>query len=182
MLGAAGPACYRKGGPLTITDANVFLGRILPAHFPHIFGVTEDQPLDYAASAEKFVALTSTINSTLEPAKQMSAQQVALGFIRVANEAMCRPIRVLTQAKGHNTTSHTLACFGGAGGQHACAIARNLGMTKIKAHRYVWFYFLMFCRSHSLPCPQVPSITLADLPPGFVDHISQPAPGFRQSH
>jgi 5-oxoprolinase (ATP-hydrolysing) len=66
----------------------------------------------------------------------MTPQQVALGFIRVANEAMCRPIRVLTQAKGHNTTTHTLACFGGAGGQHACAIARNLGMTKIKAHRY----------------------------------------------
>ena len=131
-----GPTCYRKGGPLTITDANVFLGRIQPAHFPHIFGETEDQPLDYAASAAGFAALTATINATLSASKAMTPHEVALGFLRVANEAMCRPIRALTQAKGYNTTSHTLACFGGAGGQHACAIARSLGMTKVAVHKY----------------------------------------------
>lgn len=131
-----GPTCYRKGGPLTITDANVYLGRIQPAHFPHIFGETEDLPLDYEASAAGFAALTETINATLSEAKRMTPHEVALGFLRVANEAMCRPIRALTQAKGYNTTSHTLACFGGAGGQHACAIARSLGMTKVAVHKY----------------------------------------------
>eukprot|EP00050_Salpingoeca_kvevrii_P016203 m.53371 g.53371 ORF g.53371 m.53371 type:complete len:1267 (+) comp6761_c0_seq2:127-3927(+) len=135
-----GPVCYRKGGPLTVTDANLLLGRISPAHFPHIFGKNEDQPLDLAGTTAAFEALTAEINqfkaehSPNDPA--MSPQEVALGFLRVANEAMCRPIRALTQAKGFNTAEHVLASFGGAGGQHACAIARSLGMSRIFIHRH----------------------------------------------
>eukprot|EP00039_Didymoeca_costata_P007096 m.96244 g.96244 ORF g.96244 m.96244 type:complete len:1284 (-) comp13538_c0_seq1:326-4177(-) len=130
-----GPACYRKGGPLTITDANVLLGRIQPKHFPHIFGESENEPLDFEASKKAFVELTANINASLQ-GKTMTTHEVALGFVQVANEAMCRPIRSLTQAKGHDTTNHILSCFGGAGGQHACAIARSLGISKIAVHRY----------------------------------------------
>lgn len=139
-----GPTCYMKGGPLTITDANLCLGRLLPEFFPHIFGETEDQPLDKAASLKAFDKLTLEVNDFLE--KQAlsnkteftakSREEVGLGFIRVANETMCRPIRALTQAKGYDTSKHILACFGGAGGQHACAIARSLGMKEVFIHRY----------------------------------------------
>eukprot|EP00041_Stephanoeca_diplocostata_P036137 m.1303321 g.1303321 ORF g.1303321 m.1303321 type:complete len:1307 (-) comp24810_c0_seq15:248-4168(-) len=129
-----GPTCYRKGGPLTITDANVFLGRINPKFFPHIFGESEDKPIDIDATSRAFHALTAEINA--ETNSIMTPYEVAMGFVRVANEAMCRPIRALTQAKGHNTTTHILSCFGGAGGQHACAIARSLGMAEIVAHQH----------------------------------------------
>ena len=129
-----GPTCYRKGGPLTVTDANLFLGYLRAEHFPHIFGETEDQPLDFEASKKSFEALTVAINA--QSGKAMTPQEVALGFLRVANEAMCRPIRELTQAKGYNITEHILSCFGGAGGQHACAVARSLGMAQVAVHRY----------------------------------------------
>jgi len=134
-----GPTCYRKGGPLTITDANLCLGRLLPEYFPKIFGKTEDQPLDKAATMKKFDQLTKEVNeylSSQSEQKMMTREEVALGFIRVANEAMCRPIRALTQGKGYDTSKHILACFGGAGGQHACAIARSLGMSEVYIHRY----------------------------------------------
>lgn len=137
-----GPVCYRKGGPLTVTDANLCLGRLLPEYFPKIFGKTEDQPLDKNGTIEAFKELTSKINSFLENqsnkshSKHMSVEEVAMGFINVANEAMCRPIRALTQGKGYDTSQHILACFGGAGGQHACSIARSLGMSSVFIHRY----------------------------------------------
>ncbi|XP_005089828.1 5-oxoprolinase [Aplysia californica] len=133
-----GPVCYMKGGPLTITDANLCLGRLLPEYFPHIFGKTEDKPLDKAATLKAFGLLTSEVNDFLKEqgADPMTKEEVALGFIRVANEAMCRPIRALTQAKGYDTAKHILACFGGAGGQHACAIARSLGMSEVYIHKY----------------------------------------------
>jgi 5-oxoprolinase (ATP-hydrolysing) len=98
-----GPVCYRKsGGRLAVTDANLVLGRILPSHFPHIFGPNEDQPLDAAASRARFVELTDEINThlaTQKVAHHLTVEEVALGFIRVANESMCRPIRSLTEAK-----------------------------------------------------------------------------------
>lgn len=124
---------------MTITDANLFLGRLLPEHFPKIFGPHQDQPLDAAAAATKFEALTAEINAYF--ARQgkstvMGARDVALGFVVVANEAMCRPIRALTQSKGYDIQRHTLSCFGGAGGQHAAAIARNLGLSTIFLHRF----------------------------------------------
>uniref|UniRef100_A0A1A9WNB0 5-oxoprolinase n=1 Tax=Glossina brevipalpis TaxID=37001 RepID=A0A1A9WNB0_9MUSC len=134
-----GPACYRKGGPLTVTDANLILGRLLPQYFPKIFGPQENESLDIEATQEKFLELTKTINLSQtqgSTSEQMSVAKVALGFIRVANEAMCRPIRALTQARGLDTSKHVLVCFGGAGGQHACAIARELGISKVLIHKY----------------------------------------------
>ncbi|XP_077480992.1 5-oxoprolinase [Stigmatopora argus] len=152
-----GPACYRKGGPLTVTDANLALGRLLPSFFPKIFGPNENEPLSKEETMSHFRRLTQEINhylssnqsqaaangtkhsknSTLPKSQsEMTLEDVAMGFIRVANEAMCRPIRALTQAKGHDTTQHVLACFGGAGGQHACAIARALGMKTVYIHKY----------------------------------------------
>uniref|UniRef100_A0A1B6DS29 5-oxoprolinase n=1 Tax=Clastoptera arizonana TaxID=38151 RepID=A0A1B6DS29_9HEMI len=135
-----GPVCYRKGGPLTVTDANLALGRLLPEYFPCIFGEDEKQPLDKHATYEAFSKLTQEINSFLlsqdKSKNAMSIEDVAMGFIRVANEAMCRPIRALTQAKGFDTRHHVLSCFGGAGAQHACAVARSLGMSTVVIHKY----------------------------------------------
>ncbi|OQV01003.1 Hydantoinase/oxoprolinase domain-containing protein [Cladophialophora immunda] len=129
-----GPACYRKGGPLTVTDANLFLGRLLPDFFPKIFGKNEDEGLDPEASRKLFKELTDEINSKTN--KNMSADEVAYGFIKIANETMTRPIRSLTEARGHDTSQHRLATFGGAGGQHAVAIAESLGIRQILVHRY----------------------------------------------
>ena len=134
-----GPACYRKGGPLTVTDANLFLGRLLPDFFPKIFGKNEDQGLDEHASEELFRQLTQDINKEVagdDKSKEMTADEVAYGFIKIANETMTRPIRSLTEAKGHDTSQHRLATFGGAGGQHAVAIAESLGISQILLHRY----------------------------------------------
>ncbi|XP_034950692.1 5-oxoprolinase [Chelonus insularis] len=136
-----GPACYKKGGPLAVTDANLVLGRLLPEYFPKIFGPNENEPLDKSVTLKAFKELTKQVNdylSTLENAAktEMTIEEVAMGLIKVANETMCRPIRALTQAKGYNTAMHVLACFGGAGGQHACAIARSLGMSTVFVHKY----------------------------------------------
>jgi 5-oxoprolinase (ATP-hydrolysing) len=129
-----GPGCYRKGGPATVTDANLFLGRLLPDFFPKIFGRNEDEGLDIEASERLLRELTEQVNS--ENGKNMSADEVAYGFLTVANETMTRPIRSLTEAKGHDTSKHRLATFGGAGGQHAVAIAESLGIRQILVHRY----------------------------------------------
>lgn len=133
-----GPACYRKGGPLTVTDANLFLGRLLPEYFPHIFGPNEDQPLDTEVTAHKFHELTQKINVERRHHFQAeyTPEEVALGFLKVADESMARPIRNLTEARGFETASHHLACFGGAGGQHACSVADSLGISRIIVHKY----------------------------------------------
>lgn len=134
-----GPACYRKGGPATVTDANLFLGRLLPDFFPKIFGPNENEGLDVEASRKVIQELTDAVNEELsrEGKKElMSADEVAYGFIKIANETMTRPIRSLTEAKGHDTSKHRLATFGGAGGQHAVAIAASLGIRQILVHRY----------------------------------------------
>ena len=106
--------------------------------FPKIFGTTEDQPLDIEAVKAEFEKLTQTINQTYKSRGMppMSAEDVALGFLRVANEAMARPIREISVMRGYDIKSHVLACFGGAGGQHACAIARQLGISRIFIHRF----------------------------------------------
>lgn len=145
-----GPACYRKGGPLTVTDANLFLGRLLPEHFPKIFGPTEDQPLDTDIVAVKFAELTAKVNA--ETGNKFTPEEVAIGyveiltlcrktthksrFLNVANEGMCRPIRSLTEGRGYDARNHRLAVFGGAGGQHACAIARTLRINTVVIHKY----------------------------------------------
>jgi 5-oxoprolinase (ATP-hydrolysing) len=134
-----GPACYRKGGPLTVTDANLLLGRILPDFFPKIFGPNENEGLDVQASRKLFEDLTAEINAEMakgDKEKEMSPDEVAYGFIKIANETMTRPIRSLTEAKGHDTSKHRLATFGGAGGQHAVAIAESLGIRQILVHKY----------------------------------------------
>lgn len=140
-----GPVCYRKGGFLTVTDANLVLGRLIPKYFPKIFGKTENEPLDVAASKLAFQQITDDVNNFIKSEESsssgkedslMTIEEVALGFVRVANETMCRPIRALTQARGYDTASHVLACFGGAGGQHACSIAKSLGMTIVFIHKY----------------------------------------------
>ena len=134
-----GPACYRKGGPLTVTDANLFLGRLLPDFFPKIFGKNENEGLDGDASKMLFQELTEQINKEVASGKEdkeMSPDEIAYGFIKIANETMTRPIRSLTEAKGHDTSQHRLATFGGAGGQHAVAIAESLGIKQILVHRY----------------------------------------------
>ncbi|CZR58696.1 related to 5-oxoprolinase [Phialocephala subalpina] len=129
-----GPACYRKGGPLTITDANLLLGYLQPEHFPKIFGLSEDMPLDVEVVRQKFTELTAQVNA--ETGNNFSAEEVALGFINVANEGMCRPIRSLTEGRGYDARNHHLAVFGGAGGQHACSIARNLRINTVIIHKY----------------------------------------------
>ncbi|KAI1344744.1 5-oxoprolinase [Xylariaceae sp. FL0016] len=129
-----GPACYRKGGPAAVTDANLFLGRLLPEFFPKIFGKNEDEGLDVEASTKVIQELADQINK--ETGKNMSLDEVAYGFLTIANEAMTRPIRSITEAKGHDSSKHRLATFGGAGGQHAVAIADALGIQQILVHRY----------------------------------------------
>lgn len=133
-----GPASYRKGGPLTVTDANLFLSRLLPEYFPHIFGPSEDQPLDTETTAKLFNEMTQRINAERRETGQpdYSPEEVALGFLKVADESMARPIRNLTQARGFETAGHHLACFGGAGGQHACTVAASLGISRIVLHKY----------------------------------------------
>ncbi|ROT78044.1 hypothetical protein C7M84_003267 [Penaeus vannamei] len=130
-----GPVCYKKGGPLAVTDANLVLGRLLPHYFPKIFGPQENEPLDKDSVIKAFKKITNEVNAH-RSTQQLNIEEVAMGFIRVANEAMCRPIRALTQAKGHDTSQHALAVFGGAGGQHACAVARSLGMKTVMIHKY----------------------------------------------
>jgi len=117
-----GPVAYRKGGPLTVTDANLVLGRLQAKYFPNIFGEDENEPLDYEGARNAFVNLSVQVNADLAAngGKKKTVEELALGFLEVANETMCRPIRALTEAKGHRTSEHDLAVFGGAGGQHAC--------------------------------------------------------------
>lgn len=133
-----GPACYRKGGPLTITDANLFLGRLLPEYFPKVFGPKENESLNRDIVVAKFSELTSNINKerTAAGLTAFSSEEVALGFLKVANEGMAGPIRALTEARGYDAADHHLACFGGAGGQHACAVAEVLGISRIIMHKY----------------------------------------------
>lgn len=133
-----GPVCYRKNGFLSVTDANLVLGRLLPDFFPKIFGPQGDQPLDAEASCGVLRVVAEEINSHhhLKGKKPMSLEEVAHGFIRVANEVMARAIREISVTRGYDIQEHVLACFGGAGGQHACALAKSLGISKIFIHRF----------------------------------------------
>jgi 5-oxoprolinase (ATP-hydrolysing) len=130
-----GPACYRRGGPLTVTDANVMVGKIQPHHFPAIFGPQGDQPLDVAIVAEKFAALAAQIGKAQgKPAPDPRA--VAEGFLRVAVANMANAIKQVSIQKGHDATRFALQCFGGAGGQHACLVADELGMETVFIHPF----------------------------------------------
>ena len=129
-----GPACYRRGGPLTVTDANVRVGKIQPAHFPAIFGPAANQPLDAAVVATKFADLAAEIASATGETRD--PRDIAEGFLRVAVGNMANAIKQVSVQKGHDATSFALQCFGGAGGQHACLVADELGMETVFIHPY----------------------------------------------
>lgn len=129
-----GPASYRNGGPLTVTDANLFLGRLDVSSFPAIFGPNSNEPLDHEIVARKFEEITKDFNA--QTSQSLTPEEVALGFLDVANETMSRPIRNATEARGYAPEKHNLVSFGGAGGQHACAIADKLGIKRILIHKW----------------------------------------------
>jgi 5-oxoprolinase (ATP-hydrolysing) len=129
-----GPACYRRGGPLTVTDCNVMLGKIQPKYFPKVFGPQSDQSLDAEVVREKFAALAAEIQAATGISQ--TPEEVAEGFIRVAVANMANAIKRISVQRGHDVTRYTLACFGGAGGQHACLVADELGMTSIYIHPF----------------------------------------------
>jgi len=129
-----GPACYRRGGPLTVTDANVMVGKIQPKHFPCLFGPAGDQPLDAGVVWEKFAALAAEIAAATGTPQDPRA--VAEGFLRVAVANMANAIKQVSIQKGHDATRYALQCFGGAGGQHACLVADEIGMETVFIHPF----------------------------------------------
>ncbi len=130
-----GPACYRRGGPLTVTDANVCVGKIQPAHFPSIFGPGGDLPLDASIVRECFLALAARIARDTG-AKLADPREVAEGFLRIAVANMANAIKQVSIAKGHDPARFALQCFGGAAGQHACLVADELGMGTVFIHPF----------------------------------------------
>ena len=130
-----GPACYRRGGSLTVTDCNVMLGKLSPAHFPAVFGPDGDLPLDADVVAQKFAVLAGEITAATGDAPRSPAD-LATGFLRIAVDNMANAIRKISVQRGHNVTGYTLQCFGGAGGQHACLVADALGMSRVFVHPY----------------------------------------------
>ena len=129
-----GPACYRRGGPLAITDANVMLGKIQPQFFPSVFGSDGKFPLDADIVKHKFTSLAQEIQAQTKDTR--TPEQVAAGFIHIAVENMANAIKKVSLQRGHDVSGYTLACFGGAGGQHACLIADSLGIQQIFIHPY----------------------------------------------
>ena len=124
-----GPACYRRGGPLTVTDANVMLGRVQPAHFPKVFGPGGDQPLDADVVRRRFTELAVEI--TARTGDDRGPEEVAEGFLRIAVANMANAVKKISVQKGHDITRYALTTFGGAGGQHACAVADALGIRTV---------------------------------------------------
>ncbi|MDH3442006.1 MAG: 5-oxoprolinase, partial [Gammaproteobacteria bacterium] len=129
-----GPASYRRGGPLAVTDCNVMLGRIQPRHFPVIFGPKSNLQLDIDSVRGGFDALATEVSAAKQA--DISAEEVADGFLRIAVENMANAIKKISVQRGHDVTDYTLNCFGGAGGQHACLVADALGMKRIFLHPF----------------------------------------------
>jgi 5-oxoprolinase (ATP-hydrolysing) len=130
-----GPACYRRGGPLTVTDCNVMLGKLNPDHFPRVFGANGDLPLDRDVVAARFADMAQEVaRATGRPT--MTAQDMAQGFLRIAVDNMANAIKKISVQRGHDVTTYTLQCFGGAGGQHACLVADALGMRRVFLHPF----------------------------------------------
>jgi 5-oxoprolinase (ATP-hydrolysing) len=123
-----GPKCYRRGGPLTVTDANVMVGKLIPDFFPKIFGPAQNEPIDAQAVGAAFALLARDIGS------ERTGEAVADGFIRIAVENMANAIKKISVQRGYDVTRYALNCFGGAGGQHACLVADALGMTTVLIH------------------------------------------------
>jgi 5-oxoprolinase (ATP-hydrolysing) len=127
-----GPACYRRGGPLCVTDANVMVGKIQPGHFPKVFGPNGDQPLDAEVVRKRFGALQAEIARQTGETRPLEA--IADGYLRIAVENMANAIKQISVQRGFDVTGYALNCFGGAGGQHACRVADALGMTTVFVH------------------------------------------------
>src|SRR5256886_3923200 len=125
-----GPKCYRRGGPLAVTDANVMVGKLMADFFPKIFGAQQNLPLDVDAVRAAFADLAREIGDG------RSGEDVADGFIKIAVENMANAIKKISVQRGYDVTRYALNCFGGAGGQHACLVADALGMTKVLIHPY----------------------------------------------
>ena len=125
---APGPACYRRGGPLAVTDANVMAGKLLPEFFPAIFGPAQNEPLDAALVRDKFAALAQDAKLKRSP------EEIADGFIAIAVAHMAEAIKTISVSRGYDVTQYALNCFGGAGGQHACLVADALGMRRVLIH------------------------------------------------
>ena len=124
-----GPKCYRRGGPLAVTDANVLVGKLIPDFFPKIFGPNQDQPLDAGAVKTAFAELAKEVGGK-------SPEEIADGFIKIAVENMANAIKKISVQRGYDVTRYALNCFGGAGGQHACLVADALGMTEVLIHPF----------------------------------------------
>jgi 5-oxoprolinase (ATP-hydrolysing) len=127
-----GPACYRRGGPLTVTDANVLLGKIQPGFFPPVFGPGADQPLDDGVVRRRFAALAAEVGGAT--GRAVTPEGLAEGFLHIAVAGMANAVKKISVARGHDVTGYTLQCFGGAGGQHACLVADALGMRRVLVH------------------------------------------------
>ena len=130
-----GPACYRRGGPLTVTDCNVMLGKLQPFHFPHVFGPNADQPIDVSVVENRFKEFAEEI-SIKTGNKPLSAIELADGFLRIAVSNMANAIKKISVQRGYDVTKYALQCFGGAGGQHACLVADALGIETIFIHPF----------------------------------------------
>ncbi len=174
-----GPACYRRGGPLTVTDANVLLGRIQPAHFPAVFGERGDQPLDAQLSQDMFTELSQQITEATGDTR--SPEQVAAGFVEIAVANMANAIKKISVQRGYDVTEYVLNVFGGAGGQHACAVADALGMTKVLIHPLagvlsafgIGLADIIAMREQAVEAPLTPAL-LAELP-GVLGPLEQDA-------
>ena len=129
-----GPACYRRGGPLCVTDCNVFLGKLQPEFFPRVFGPNQDEPLDRDVVAAKLAALAGEIGE--RTGRRPAPVEVAEGFLRIAVDSMANAIKSISVRRGYDVTGYTLSCFGGAGGQHACLVADALGITRVMIHPF----------------------------------------------
>src|SRR5258706_4287944 len=127
-----GPACYRRGGPLTVTDCNVMLGRLQAQFFPRVFGPSGDEPLDAEIVREKFAVLAREISDAT--GKAASPEEIAEGFLTIAVENMAKAIKQVSIERGHDVTGYTLVAFGGAAGQHASLVADRLGISRVMIH------------------------------------------------
>src|SRR5690606_3127879 len=127
-----GPACYRRGGPLTVSDAQVMLSRIPPHHFPAVFGPDADQPLDADVVRRQFAELAQRVSA--ETGRAITPEQLAQGFLDIAVANMANAIKRISVQRGYDVTRYTLTTFGGAGGQHACRVADALAMPRVLVH------------------------------------------------
>jgi 5-oxoprolinase (ATP-hydrolysing) len=173
-----GPACYRRGGPLTVTDANVLLGKLDARFFPPLFGDSGDQPLDLESARQGFGQLAAEVSAAT--GQPHTPRQVAEGFARIAVENMANAIKKISAQAGHDVSAYTLCCFGGAGGQHACGVADALGMKQILIHPYAGVlsaYGMGLAELRSRREQSLEAELTADLLPRLEQQLSQLAHG-----